>query len=121
MTLQTYLWCFIAGLLGIGLHIWAVKLPNIKAQAKVGNIPFSYSKYFQDDLPAILSSAITVAIFLVILDELVAFKPAVIPFLKAGFIFVGFTGSSILIALLGKASKRVNNIVDAKTDIADGK
>jgi hypothetical protein len=121
MNFTTYLLCFLAGLLGILFHIFAVKLPAIKQQAKVANMPFSYSAYFQDDLAAILGSLLTVVILLVVLDELVAFKPAVLPYLKAAFVFVGFTGSSILISLLGKAQDKINQVVDVKTDVADGK
>jgi hypothetical protein len=121
MNLNTYVLCFIAGLLGILFHIFAIKIPAVKERARVANVKFSYREYFADDLAGMLASLLTVVILLVVLDELVAFKPAVIPFIKFGFVFVGFTGSSILIALLGKAQKKINDIVDVKTDKADGK
>ncbi len=121
MTANTYIFCFLAGLLGILFHIFAIKIPAIKERAKVANTSFSYSAYFKDDATAILASLLTVIILLVVLDELVAFKPVVVPYLKAGFVFIGFTGSSILIALLGKAQAKINQVVDVKTDIADNK
>jgi len=121
MTISTYLLCFVAGVLGILFHIFAVKLPAIKTQAKVANLKFSYSQYFQDDLAAILASLLSVIILLVVLDEVVAFKPTVMPYLKFAFVFVGFTGSSVLIAILGKATAKVNAVVDEKTNIADKK
>lgn len=121
MTFNTYLLCFLAGVLGILFHIFAIKLPAVKERARVANMPFSYSAYFQDDLAAVLASLLTVVILLVVLDELVAFKPSVLPYLKFAFVFVGFTGSSILIAVLGKAQDKINQVVDVKTDVADGK
>lgn len=121
MTLQTYIWCFVAGLLGILFHLFAVKIPAVKNQAKVANLPFSLKDYITDDLAGIVSSVLTVLVFLVVLDEVVAFRPSVLPWLKGSFIFVGFTGSSLLIALLGKATGKINEVVNIKTDVADGK
>lgn len=121
MTIQTYIWCCVAGLLGILFHIFAIKIPAVKTRAKAANMGFSYGDYFADDLAGILSSVLTVIIVLVVLDELVAFKPEVLPFLKAGFVLIGFVGSSILIAILGKAQQKINAVVDVKTDIVDGK
>jgi hypothetical protein len=111
--------CFLAGLLGIAFHIFAVKLPATKTRAQVANMAFTYTAFFQDELAAILSSLLAVIAALVALDELVAYKPDVLPYIKVGFIFIGFTGSSVLIALLGKASSKINAVVDIKTNISD--
>ena len=121
MTIETYVWCFLAGLLGILFYIFAIKIPSVRQRSKVANMPFKISEYLQDDLAPIMTSVLTVLILLVVLDELVAFKPVVVPYLKAGFVFVGYTGSSVLVALLGKATAKINEIVDVKTDKADGK
>lgn len=119
MTFTTYLLCFLAGLLGIVFHIFAVKIPAVKQAAKVGNIPFTYSAFFQDELAAILASLIMVFIFLIALTEILAYKPDLKNYLIGGFVFVGFTGSSLLVSILGKATAKINAIVDAKTNIAD--
>lgn len=121
MTTETYLWCFLAGLLGIAFYIFAIKIPAIKERAKVANTSFTYSGYLKNDLNAILASLLTVIILLVVLDELVAIKPAVVPFLKISFVTVGYMGSSVMVAVLGKAQKKLNEIIDVKTDKADGK
>lgn len=119
MTFTTYLLCFLAGCLGILFHIFAVKIPATKKQAQVANMKFTYKGFFQDELVAILASLLTVIILLVVLNEVLALKPAVEPYLKSGFVLVGYTGSSILIALLGKASQKINEVVNIKTDVAD--
>jgi hypothetical protein len=119
MTPNTYLMCFFAGLLGVLFHVFAVKIPAVKSRTKAANLVFTYKEYLNDDLAGIFASLLTVMILLITLDELIAFKPAVIPYLKFGFVFVGFTGSSILIAILGKAQGKINSIVDIKTNIAD--
>lgn len=121
LKLENYAWCLIAGLLGILFHLFAIKIPSMKTKAKVANEKFDLACYLKDDLAAIISSLLTVLITLVILDEVVKVRPAIQPYLKFGFVFVGYTGSSILIAVLGTAQKKIDKIVDTKTDKADGK
>ena len=120
MTFSTYILCFVAGLLGIFFHIFAVKMPAVKTSAQVGNVPFTYRAFFQDELAAILASLLMVIILLVVLQEIIAYQPAVVPYLKAGFVFVGYTGSSLLVSWLGKAQDKINSIVNIKTNTADG-
>lgn len=119
MTRETYLLCFVAGLLGMAFHIFAVKVPGVKASAKVGNIHFDYGAFFQDELAAIIATVLMIFILLLVLNEIIAFKPEVEPYLKAGFVFIGYTGSSLLVSWLGKAQSKINSIVDAKTNVAD--
>jgi len=121
LKLELYAWCFVAGLLGILFHIVAIKIPSMKKRAKVANEPFDFRVYLKDDAAAIAASVVTVLILLVTLDEVLNFKPAIQPYLKASFIFVGYTGSSILIAILGTAQAKIDKVVDTKTDIADKK
>lgn len=120
LTFTNYIECLVAGLLGMCLHL-VVKIRGIKARAKVANENFDIASYLKDDCMAIASSFVTVLIFLLILDEVLGIKPAVRPYLKFGFIFVGFTGSSILISVLGTAQDKLNKVIDIKTDIADKK
>lgn len=121
MTTQLYIMCLLSGLLGIAFHVFAIKIPSVKVRAKSANMPFSIGAYLKDDLTAIIASIITVAIFVVAIDEIVGYNPSLIRFIKFGFAFVGYTGSSLLILAFGKFGGKINDIVDAKTDIADGK
>jgi hypothetical protein len=114
-----YLQCFIAGILGILFHVFAIKLPATQSRAKAANIPFSLKDYLSEDWIALGASVLTVLIAVFALDEVIGYKPAILKYVKYFFVFIGFTGSSILIAVLGKAGKAINNIVDIKTDIAD--
>jgi hypothetical protein len=119
MSTELYLQCVIGGLMGILCHILFIKLPSLKNQAKVANLKFSLRNYFMDDWLALVSSVVTIAVFMFILPEIVNFKPLVLKYLKYAAVFVGFAGSSILQAVLGKTSKMIMNIVDTKTNIAD--
>jgi hypothetical protein len=116
--INTYIFCFIAGLIGILFHI-CLKIPEMKKRFKVANIEFSLSKYFQDDMWGIIASIVTVIAAIFILDEIVDFYPALLKWSKFFFIFIGYTGSSLLVTALGKTADYVNKIVDVKTDVAD--
>lgn len=121
MAIHTYISCLIAGLLGQAIHLFAVKLPGLKARATAANMPFSIKTALADDWLGIAASFFTILVALICLDELVKFKPAVVEYLKFAFVFIGYTGSSILLAVLSKADKTINTVVDVKTDIADNK
>lgn len=120
MTVSTYLLCFLAGLLGMAFHVFAVKIPATKTAASVGNVKFTYGAFFQDELAAILANVIMLGIFIMLLPLIVKIKPEVGPYLIGLFAFVGYTGASFLIALMGKATAKINAIVNVKTDVADG-
>lgn len=119
ITTSTYLLCFLSGILGLLFHIFAIKIPGIKARATVANVPFSLIQYLKDDSAAIFASLVSILLFIVILDEAIAFKPEVLPYIKVGFAFVGFTGSSVLIAVFGTAQTKLNKIIDVKTGPPD--
>lgn len=119
ITSTHYILCFCAGILGISFHIFAIKLPSLQRRAKVANTKFSLKDYFADDWVSLGASIITVLIAILALDELLGYRPNLLGYIKYFFFFVGFTGSSILVSLLGKTDKAINAIIDTKTDIAD--
>lgn len=121
MDAKLYLLCTLMGLLGIAFHVFAIKAPSVKKRAEIANLKFNLNDYLKDDILAILSSVITVIIAVFCLDEIIGYNPSFIRYVKFGFVFVGYTGSSLLISILGKFDKKTNLIVDEKTDIADGK
>lgn len=119
MEKETYIICFALGILGVLLHIFAMKLPAVRKRAKDANMPFSIKDYFAEDYPAIISSLITVIMAVLLVDELVGYNPSYMRFIKYFFAFIGYTGSSILIGAFGKFDKSISAIVDAKTNELD--
>lgn len=115
-----YLTQIIGGIIGIVFHIFAVKLPSYKKNCIAGNIPFTISGYFNCDWLAISASFITVLVAVYCIDEAIAAYPPIHKFIKFFMVFIGFTGSSLLISLLGRAQKSALSIIDKKTNIADG-
>lgn len=118
---NVYLDLIIGGILGQILHIIAVKLPAVKKRALAANMGFDPAQYFKDDWLAIAASAVTILICVFIFDEITGAYPSVVKWAKFLFIFVGYTGSSILLNALSKTEKKIQNVVDIKTNIADNK
>lgn len=121
MTTTLYIYCILLGFLGIALHIFAFKAPAEKKRAEAANVPFNLLDYLKADYLPIVASVITVVVLVLLLDEIIGYNPSFIRYVKFGFLFVGYTGSSILVSALGQFGNKVIKIVDVKTDIADGK
>lgn len=119
MTTQIYIECFIAGILGILFHIFVIKLPALKTASNAANRPFSVVCYFKDDWVSISGSFLSIIISVFLIDNLLKYQPAVQPYLKFLFLFIGYTGSSILQSILSKTGDSINKIVDQKTNELD--
>lgn len=119
MKTTDYILYFVAALLGMLLHIFAVKIPGVVKSAKAANLKFSYSTYFMDDSAAIIASFICLFIYLMVLGELVAYQPYVLKFIIFLSVTVGFMGSSLWLSLIGRAQAKINSTIDIKTNLAD--
>ena len=117
---QQILTFFIAGTMGILLHLFAVKLPSLREKARVGNLPFSFSEYLKNDWLALVANILTMCILIFCWDEIVGINSAVAKYAKWLFVFVGFTGSSIVLAALSVTNRKILSAIDIKTNVADG-
>lgn len=111
---------FIAGVIGIWINVFVVKIPKLQVLSKAANHPFSFKEYFKDDWPAIVGSNLTVLAFIWGWGEIVGYKPALANYGILIFLFVGFTGGSLALAGFSVASKKLAAIIDVKSNIADG-
>ncbi len=116
---QILLWYFIAGVLGVSLQT-LLKISSLKMRAKNANHVFSIKGYFADDYPTILASVVSVLILIVCIDELLGVRPALAEYIKWLFVFVGFTGSSLIQSVMSVTNKKIMAIIDVKSNIADG-
>ncbi len=111
MDTKIYFWCAALGLLGIITQI-IIKVSGFQKQAAAANVTFSIKDYFKNDWAIQALNVITIIVSLVTIDELTNKYPQVLPFLKWFFFFVGYTGSSLLTALLSKTQKTLTTVVD---------
>jgi len=119
MTTQLYINCFIGGLIGMLFYLFAIKLPAIKKRAIAANLPFNIKNYFKEDYLSVGASLITILALVWALDEIIGYNPSFMRYIKFFFVFVGYTGQSLLISILGNFDVKVRDIVDKKTNIAD--
>jgi len=110
---------FIGVIFGVLFHVFVMKLPALKRRAKAANVPFNVNDYFRDDWIALAASLITGAIGIFVFDELTGAYPSVVKYAKFFFVFVGYTGSSLLQGILSKTEAKIQAVVDLKTDKAD--
>ena len=119
MTPQVYLQCFIVALVGMALQT-ALKMKSLQDKARAANVEFKAGQYFKNDWLSISASILTIIMFMLFMDNILNWKPAIIDYVKIGFAFVGYTGSDIASRLFGVLNKKINSVIDTKTNIADG-
>jgi hypothetical protein len=95
-------------------------MKSLQDKAKAANLVFNPGRYFREDWLSITASILTIVLFLLFLDNILKWKPVIVDYIKIGFAFVGYTGSDIASRLFGVVNKKINNVIDVKTNIADG-
>lgn len=118
MNFQLYLTCFGVALVGMTLQI-VLKLKSLQDKATAANVEFNARIYFRKDWLSTIASLLTIILFLLFIDNILKWKPAVVDFLKIFFGFVGYTGSDIASRLFSVVNKQINNVIDLKTGPTD--
>lgn len=120
MTQELYIQAVIACLIGIVLQL-LYKGWKIKTKAKLSNEKFDAIMWIKEDYFALIINVLSPFIVVYLIDEWLDLEEGVINKIKSIFVFVGFTGSSVIMGFLSAADKKFNKIIDNKTNIADGK
>lgn len=111
----------IAGTAGVLFHC-LLKLNSLLQDARVGNVDFRPVKdYWKKDAVSIILSFLSVGIWYLVFGEVGKKYPNLEEFKITSFVLMGMMGSYVIQLVLSRAKKRIRNIVDTKTDIADGK
>lgn len=119
MDIKMYGACFAVALVGMALQT-VLKIDSLQKKARAANVKFGPQDYFKNDWLSIAASILTIILFLMFLDNLLKWKPAIIDFVKILFAFVGYTGSDIASRLFSVVNNKINSIIDVKTNKADG-
>lgn len=110
---------FLLGGLGLLLQT-LMRINSLIQKSKIANHSFSFKEYISSDWATIASALVTVAIMTYCIDELLAAHPDLVQYIKWFFVFVGFTGSTIIQSIFSSFSKKINAVINIKTNIADG-
>lgn len=101
----TNLMLFFCGMLGVAIHS-LVKINSLKKSGK----PFSILTYLNAEWAAISVSVVIVIASIIAKDE-IAQLAKVEKYLSLGFVSIGYMGQSIIVSVMGKAEKKINNIL----------
>lgn len=107
------------GLLGVISHS-LIKLNSLRTDAIKANMAFDWKKdYLYLDFLGIILSLLSVFVWYFIFGEWVAKYPTLEGFTLTSFFVMGFVGSYALQLALSRSKKKIREVIDQKTDIAD--
>jgi len=118
MTTELYIDCLVACFIGNIIHV-AVKIRSLYIDHKRANLEFTILKYLKDDKWALIVDFLASFALVYVIDEWLDMDSRIIGKIKSIFIFIGFTGSYIILQLMSVAKKNFRKAVDHKTNIAD--
>lgn len=120
MTTWLYLQCVAMLILGQALQIFLIKVPDIKKRAKLANQQFIWKDWWISDGNLVIATMIIGAMAIIGLDQIIHWKPGILEYVKWFFAGIGFLGSTVVLAKLSQYTKYFNQVIDVKTNIADG-
>jgi hypothetical protein len=116
---STYVICFITYLLGQAIHLFWIKIPNIKKRAIAANKKYIFAEFWMSDWNVIIGTNIFGVMLILGLGELLNIKPEIFEYIKWFFFFAGAFGSTVVMAKFSTYEKELINILDIKSNIAD--
>jgi len=120
MSISLYLQCVAMFILGQAIDLFLFKIPELRKMYATANEDFVWKKYWKSDWNTIVGTQLTGIVLIIGLDQLTHWKPVIIDYTKWFFAGFGAWGSSIVVAKGSAAKKYIMNIIDAKTNVADG-
>jgi len=121
MTHEQWFECLVACIVGNLLHV-CFKIFSLNKDYKKANMEFSIVQYFKDDKWALIMDVAASFALVYLADEwLGEIGNYALSKIKSVFVFIGFTGSYVILQAMSVAKKRFRTVVDAKSNIADGK
>lgn len=106
---------FLFGLLGVVFHT----LVELNKLNKASNCTFSKKQYFKLEMFSIAISVLVSGVSALVPSYVHKFSTIEVEYLILPYIAIGYMGQSILIALMGKANKIVNNENNKNTTAGD--
>lgn len=122
MLKEQYVHMVIAATIGIIIQLM-IKANRLRAKARACNEPFSFLKWFKDDWIILTLNILSPYVVVYLFDEWAMSGDELegkwARYIKTLFVFVGFSGSAVLMGFFSVADKKFNKVIDTKTNIAD--
>lgn len=106
-------------ILGQALHLFLIKIPAVKARTRAVNKAFIFLEWINCDWNIIVATQIIGALFIVGLDQFLAWKPEVLEYVKWFFAAIGAFGSTIAMSRWSQFEKTVLGLSSVKSNISD--
>lgn len=119
MNQELFIQCFVACLIGNAIHI-SFKAYSLSQDYQKANIKFTFGQFLANDKWALLADLVGSLGLVYLADEWLN-NEYVMGKIKTAFVFIGFTGSYVIMYFASASKKKFQKIIDEKTDIADGK
>lgn len=119
MTTSLYIWCSVMYLLGHGIDLFLVKIPELRTLWAKSNETFCWNKYWKSDWNVMAGTILVGAALIIGIDEFANIKPAIMNYVKWFFAGAGALASTIIASKFGTAKKYIMNIIDKKTNELD--
>ncbi len=116
---MNYFYFFLSGILGVCFNLF-MKFTALQKDAKTANMELTFSQYLKNDLGSIMLSFISIGAWLLCFGEFAEKYPFLQNFARASFFCMGAIGTYIITFALSKTKKNIREVVDAKTNKADG-
>jgi hypothetical protein len=120
MTLFLYLQCVLMFIGGQAIHLFLVKIPALKKRARAANKDFAMKEYWAEDWPIVVGTQVVGMVVILGLDQIVHWKPVILDWVKWWFALLGAFGSTVIMSRWSPFEKKLLNVIDVKTNIADG-
>src|SRR5687767_3932487 len=120
MTMDQF-YLILCGLCGVLFHC-LLKLNSLLTDARKANMDFNwYKDYLYLDFISILISVLSVGIWYLVFHEMANKYHGIQDFARVSFVTMGAIGSYAIQLAMSKAKARIRDVINTKTDIADGK
>ncbi len=108
----THLTLILLGFLGVLLHS-LVELNKINKASLEGELKLKIGRYFKSEVFSLIISLIVVIVCVIASQEIKQIQQ-VGNYLALAFVAIGYMGQSILVAIMGKAQKTIEDKIDNK-------
>lgn len=112
--------CVLMLVLGQLAQLFLMKIPDMKKQARLANAQFIWKDWWVADWNLVMGTAVLGSMALIGLDELFHWKPDIMEYVKWFFAAIGALGSYVVMSKWSKYAAYFNEVIDVKTNKADG-
>ena len=119
MTLSLYIQCVLMFMGGQAIHLFLVKIPALKKRARAANKDFTMKEYWTEDWSIVVGTQVVGMVVILGLDQIVHWKPVILDWVKWWFAGLGAFGSTLIMSRWSPFEKKLLNLIDTKTNIAD--